>query len=50
MSKDLSGKAAVGVGIVAILFVILAILLKLAILGLIVWGLYEGIQYLASLS
>ena len=43
-------KTAVGVGIAAIFLVVLAILLKLAVVGLIIWGLYEGVQYLSTLS
>jgi len=41
-------KTAVGVGIVAL--IVVGILAKLAILGLVIWGLYEGIQYLSTLS
>lgn len=46
----MNDKTAVGVGIAAIFLVVLAILVKLAILGLIVWGLYEGVQYLSTLN
>jgi len=50
MKKPLSDKAAVGVGIAAIALVILAVLIKLTILGLVIWGLVELVQYLATLS
>jgi hypothetical protein len=43
-------KTAVGVGIVALALIVVGILVKLAIIGLVVWGLWEGVQYLASLN
>jgi hypothetical protein len=43
-------KTTVAVGCFSILVILVAILAKLAILGLVIWGLYEGIQYLSTLS
>lgn len=50
MKRQTEDKLAVGVGIAAVGLVILAVLIKLAILGLVIWGLVELVQYLSSLS
>jgi hypothetical protein len=41
---------AVGVGIAALALIVVGILIKLALLGLVIWGLWEGVQFLASLN
>lgn len=52
-SRSLRGKPArppLWAGLLALGFVVFVVLLKLAILALIVWGLYEAAQYLDSLT